>query len=364
MADPAAPRFPADRCASCGAHNACQMAARDDAEGGRPCWCAANRVGDAALRRVPEAVGPNACLCSACLTTSTAEPGDAVRWLLDAGGRPTIELRDGAQRARIATTGAQLLSWLADVGEVLWCAGAASYDWDRAVRGGIPIVFPWFGSNRADATLPAHGFARDACWRCTAIGPRARVTLTLEDDEQRRRVWPHRFRADLEVALTDGGLELRLTIENRDQDAFTFENALHSYFAVSDVHSAVVHGLENVPFVEHARQPEAAPDPTKPLRFRAETDRVFQGTPDEITLTTAALRREVRLHTRGARSAIVWNPWPEKTARLSQMLADDWRGFCCIESANVHDNAIVLPPGAQHTLHLRLTATANATPPS
>ena len=105
---------------------------------------------------------------------------------------------------------------------------------------------------------------------------------------------------------------------------------------------------------ETATAPEANWDRAAPLRFRAETDRVFHGTPDRIELRAPSLRRTVTLASQNARSAIVWNPWPAKTAKLSQMAADDWKHFCCIESANVKAHALSIAPGGSHTLDLTI----------
>jgi glucose-6-phosphate 1-epimerase len=107
---------------------------------------------------------------------------------------------------------------------------------------------------------------------------------------------------------------------------------------------------------ETASAPETGWDPRAPLHFRAETDRVFHGTPDRLELRAPTLKHTVVLHSKNARSAIVWNPWPAKTAKLSQMAADDWTKFCCIETANVKSEALELAPGATHTMTLRLQA--------
>jgi len=277
-----------------------------------------------------------------------------VHQVVDPGQRPAIQLEANGQRVLIAQTGAQVLSWHTSRGDVLWTASKPQYQPSKPVRGGIPIVFPWFGDHKSNPQLPAHGFARSLEWHVKEQGP-ARVTLRTTETDATRRLWDHAFGLELRIALDDA-LQLTMIVTNTDEESFTFEQALHTYFAVGDIHEAAVHGLEGVDFVEHAREPEGPWDPDSPIRFRAETDRVFQGCPQEISLAAPALGRTVTLQTENSRSAIVWNPWPNKTARLSQMAADDWRSFCCIESANVGDNAITLAPGQSHELTLTLRA--------
>ncbi|MGB3968883.1 MAG: D-hexose-6-phosphate mutarotase [Planctomycetota bacterium] len=278
---------------------------------------------------------------------------DGVARVQDPGGRDALRLDGPGGRILVALLGAQVLSWQGPHGEVLFTGAKADYLPGKPVRGGIPLVFPWFGDHPTDRKLPAHGFARSQTWRLAAARPGPEVVLETTDDASTHALWPHAFRLAFTVSAS-APVRLQLTIENRGSAPFRCEQALHTYFAVRDIHTASVHGLQGVPHVETAKAPEAAWDTKAPLRFRAETDRVFSGTPDRLELRAPALRRAVTLTTRGARSAIVWNPWPEKCARLSGLAADDWQRFCCIESANVKADGLTLAPGACHTLALAL----------
>ena len=343
-----------DRCPLCGGDNACAMAAA----GGEPaacetCWCRTTTVPATAIARVPEPLRGRACICQRCCHAAVGELPDGVTMCEDPGGRDAVRLAHGEQQVLIARTGAQVLSWQTAHGDVLWTASAPAYDAGKPVRGGVPVVFPWFGDHATDADKPAHGFARSRDWQLVGTAPSA-VTFALRDDDDSRALWPHAFSLELEVALTDA-LRITMRCHNPSDVTFRFEQALHTYFSVGSVHEASVHGLEGVQVTEHARRPEGAWDRQAPLRFRAETDRVFQQTPDEIRLQAPALARAVTLRSRGARSAIVWNPWLEKTASLSQMLADDWQTFCCIETANCKENAVTLAPGERHEMTLTLT---------
>lgn len=281
-------------------------------------------------------------------------PRGAVR-VQDPGGRDAVRIHgDGDSSVLVALLGAQVLSWRARGDEVLWCGGKAEYTPGKPVRGGVPIVFPWFNDHPTDKQLPAHGFARNLAWRLAAEQCHDGVVLEANDDAGTRAMWPHAFRLQLAIALT-ADLQLALSIQNTGATAFRCEEALHTYFAAGDVRTASVHGLEGVPHSETASAPEGAWHTAAPLRFRAETDRIFDGTPDRLELKAPALGRTVVLQAKNARSAIVWNPWIAKTAKLSQMAPDDWQRFCCIESANVRRHALDLAPGASHTLSLVLS---------
>ena len=147
------------------------------------------------------------------------------------------------------------------------------------------------------------------------------VTLAVRDDEQTRALWPHEFSAELEVTLRDT-LQVAMRVHNPSAETITFEQALHTYFAVGDIQTASVHGLEDVPCTEHARAPETTWDHAAPLRFRAETDRVLGRRRDHAASAGAGSRDAL---TRPQRTRRSWNPWPVKTATLSQMASDDWR---------------------------------------
>ncbi len=274
----------------------------------------------------------------------------------DSGGRDALRLHGKAGTVELSLLGAQVLSFHTEAGDVLFTGSTAEHAPGKPVRGGIPLVFPWFGDHPTDKKLPAHGFARTQTWRVVGTAPGPEVTLETTDDATTRALWPHAYRLQFTVSVATT-FSLRLRIENRGQAAFRCEEALHTYFAVGDVHSAAVHGLEGVPHTETAVAPEGAWDHGAPLRFRAETDRVFHGTPDTIELRAPALRRVVTLASRNARTAIVWTPWPTKAARLSGLGADDWQRFCCIETGNARQHALELAPGQSHTLELQLRAT-------
>lgn len=271
----------------------------------------------------------------------------------DPGRRAAIRLDAAGAHAVVACTGAQVLSWCTPHGDVLWTASRPEYVPGKPVRGGIPLVFPWFGDHAERRDLPAHGFARNLEWRVAAERPGPEVAWTAGHDATTFAMWPHAFRLELTVALATD-LTVAMTVANPGDAPFRCELALHSYFAVGDVRTAAVHGLEGLSFVEQASDGEADPDRTSAVRFRAETDRIYQGTPDTLVLRAPALHRTLRLTTQGARSAIVWNPWAAKGARLSQLAPEDWRTFCCVETANVRENAVTLAPGERHTMSLRI----------
>lgn len=252
----------------------------------------------------------------------------------------------------LCTQGAHLARWR----DVLFLSSRSRFERGQAIRGGIPLIFPWFGDDPLKLGRGAHGFARRVEWRVVESEERAsglRSRLELRDDDATRALWPHRFRAELSLDAGDE-LELALTVHNTDTTGFTFEAALHTYLAVGDVRRATLRGLEAVPFVDKLAGFREAPPSGLPLTLSGPTDRIYLAGPASLELDDPTLGRTLVLEQAGARSTVVWNPWEATAARMAD-LVDEWPKFLCVESANVGAASITLAPGANHALSLRLS---------
>ena len=275
-------------------------------------------------------------------------------------------IRHAGAELIVARQGAQLLSYRRE-GEppLLWLSEEAAYLRGGSVRGGMPICWPWFGdlqrnppSVRAMAAgaAPFHGLARVLDWQLDAVERSAadvRVGFRLAIG-QGLPGWPHRVEPHLELVLGDG-LDITLRNRNLGTEPVALSQALHTYFAVSDIRAVSVEGLQGCRYLDtiddwQQRHQLGA------LRFSGETDRIFLDVPPRIELRDAGWRRAIALQADGSRSAIVWNPWADKARRLSQCADDAWQRMLCIETANVLDDSLLLAPGEERTLCLRLVS--------
>ena len=236
---------------------------------------------------------------------------------------------------------------------VLFLSPRSVFQRGRAIRGGVPLIFPWFGPKAGDARAAQHGFARVREWQLEAAGVQSdgacSVAMSLTDDEATRAEWPHAFHARFAATA---GRELRMMLEIRSADSrdFTFEAALHTYFAVSDVRRIRVRGLENTAYLDKADGGARKPGASAPLAFTGETDRVYLDTAAACTIEDPGLNRRIVVAKSGSRSTVVWNPWEAK-ARVTADLGDDaWTGMVCIETANCGADARTLAPGGTHVL--------------
>ena len=262
----------------------------------------------------------------------------------------------GAGSLALARQGAHVYAWQPSHADrpVLFLSPRSLFRRGKAIRGGVPLCFPWFGPKADDPSAPQHGFARTSLWQPTTAETAAdgstHVTLALTDDEATRALWPHAFAARFTVTAGDR-LALALEVHNTGRTPFTFGAALHTYLAVSDVRAIVLRGLEHTRYLDKVggrtveRREGAAP-----ITFTGETDRVYLDTTAACTIEDATWNRRIHVGKSGSRSTVVWNPWSDKARALADLGEEAWPGFLCVETCNAADDTITLAPGATHTL--------------
>jgi len=248
--------------------------------------------------------------------------------------------------------GAHVTAWQpAGARPVIFTSSRAVFVPGKAIRGGVPVIFPWFGPHPTDPAQPQHGVARTAEWELDAVEQSAEgVALELS-------LSPDGFALRYRVVF---GEELRLTlaVRNTSSSAASFEEALHSYFAISDVERVTISGLEDSSFIDKTVGMQLCPPAGAPLMLSKETDQVYLNTPDGRVVHDPGWGRRIVVSTSAAASTIVWNPWPEKAAAMADLGADNWRGMVCVETGNVADNRVHLPSGATHEMMTRITVDA------
>jgi glucose-6-phosphate 1-epimerase len=277
---------------------------------------------------------------------------------LQVHGLPAVRVSSKKASGLVYLQGAQLAAWQPAGHEpVLWISENAVYAAGKAVRGGVPICFPWFGPHAEHAEFPAHGFARTRAFeyrgaRLDSAG-RTELEFVLDDDEQTRVLFPYAFTARLRVALGQS-LGLEFSVTNRDAQPFAFSEALHSYFAVSDVTRTALRGLEGARYVDKVREQAVFTEGTRELRFVAETDRVYESTAT-CTIDDQAGKRRIVIEKQNSAATVVWNPWRERAAQMSDLGAAAWPGMLCVESANVGRSRVTLAPGESHALRVAVS---------
>lgn len=251
--------------------------------------------------------------------------------------------------------GAQVLEW-APRGHrpVLFLTQAGARAQNTAIRGGIPVCFPWFGPGREPGAPFSHGFARTTTWRLVEEtgGEDRTIAYRLTSAEASDDYWPYAYEAALTARL-GRSLAVSLQVTNQDDRAFSYEAALHTYLSVGDVGRVRIEGLEGVRYVDKT-DGGAVKEQQGDLVLEGTTDRVFE-TSGPVTVVDAAGARRITVATSGATRMIVWNPWREKAAELADLAPEEWKRFVCVEAGCVLDGAVLLEPGQTHTLSTRVS---------
>jgi glucose-6-phosphate 1-epimerase len=270
-------------------------------------------------------------------------------------GYPIVIVAHPMASGRIALNGAHLMEWTPKAAKpVLFMSPDAVLEPEKAIRGGIPICWPWFGAHPTDDTKPPHGFVRNLMWSIGKVTENLTgVTLEfrLADSDASLPFWQHRFALRLEIKM-GAMLSVDLKIKNTGTSEWSMTGALHTYLCVDDVREAAVMGLDDSYYVESRLSPERI-EQSGPVYFDQEVDRLYESR-DTVRLMDRVGRRTVVVDKGGSRATVVWNPWIEKSRRLSDLPDDAYLHFVCIEAANAGHQIVRLEPGEEHTLSQRL----------
>ncbi|MDU8428539.1 D-hexose-6-phosphate mutarotase [Pseudomonas syringae pv. actinidifoliorum] len=272
-------------------------------------------------------------------------------------------IRHGEAELLVAQQGAHILSYqVAGQPPLVWLNEEAAFKKGKAIRAGMPICWPWFGNLERnpqsvqamrDSSEPAkaHGEVRALDWQLLGIGADGDALLVefvLPEAEGHLPGWPHNVALKLSIRL-DHALNVSLVSYNCGAEPVTFSQALHTYFAVSDVRQVSVEGLDGLRYIETLANWEER-EQTGDLTFTGETDRIYQDTPGVLSIVDPEWQRRIHIRSTGSKSAILWNPWIEKTGKFTDMAADGWQRMVCVETANVLEDVVTLAPDQMHVL--------------
>jgi D-hexose-6-phosphate mutarotase len=235
---------------------------------------------------------------------------------------------------------------------LLFLSSKSEFTPKKAIRGGVPICFPWFGAGKDDKAPLFHGFARTFPWKVVSTASAdntVELTLSLSSDNDTRAIWPFEFQARY-TASFGSRLQLALEISNSGSKAFEFEEALHTYFQIADIRRVQISGLDRTQYLDKTRDMKTFSQGENPVTFAEETDRIYLRTGAMCVAHDLAGGRNIVVGNRSSSTTVVWNPWSEKGNAMADMGDGEWTQMLCIETCNVKDAAITLEPGQSHTM--------------
>ena len=252
--------------------------------------------------------------------------------------------------ARLSLHGGQVVSFEPDgFDDLLWVSPITAMP-PKAIRGGVPVCWPYFGRQGQPDDAPQHGHARISRWPLTDVRREGDGSVVL------KLALPVRDGVPLELQMSvHVGRELRQSIDtlHRGDAPYRLTQALHTYFRVADATRVQVTGLDGLRYADkydgdtHVQSGAwSLHDPRDPGR----SDRIYAGTGHRFDLLDPVASRRIRLDTFGSRSLVVWNPGEAGARDIADLPEDGWRNFVCLEPANAGEDAIELEPGQRHRL--------------
>lgn len=249
----------------------------------------------------------------------------------------TLLGRDGA-RVDIAHQGAQVLSWQhASRGELLFLSKTSLLHSGKAVRGGIPVIFPQFADL---GPLSKHGFARTELWQPVATNRPELARFSLRETTATLALWPYPFLAELSVLLSETALEIELTIHNTGTHPFAFTAALHTYFAVSHIDQVSITGLQHLTYRDSVTAQECH-EPNDLLSIHGEVDRIYRNAPEQLKLADA--QNALLISKQGFADTVIWNPGQQRGATLGDLEPLGYAKMICIEAAAITEPILLFP---------------------
>jgi glucose-6-phosphate 1-epimerase len=283
-------------------------------------------------------------------------------------GLIVAEITTTAATATIYLQGAHVALWQPQGFEpVLFMSRKSDLEPGKPIRGGVPLAFPWFAldskQDRVDGKPgPSHGFARIQDWTVSfaaMAGDDLHLIFTLGPTAMSRSMGFDNFRLAFDVTI-GRSLTMRLTVANdapHDAPApLIFEEAMHTYFHVADVHEVKVTGLEPTAFIDKTDNFIVKPAAHAPLGFTGTTDRVYANTAAPLTIHDPLAKRRIVNTKTNSNTTVVFNPWRE----MPDLAGEDWQEMVCVETVNAGANKVTLAPGKAHTMEAHITVETGA----
>lgn len=266
------------------------------------------------------------------------------------GSLPFITVQNQSATALISLLGGQILSYklIDDAYDMLFLSNKSLYEDGKAIRGGIPVCWPWFGPDPKGLHRPNHGFVRNHLWSVfdtTSSATETRVSLQFSERHKAELTWKQPFTLALEFRIADT-LSLKLTTHNNSDKPFAITQAFHTYFNVADINQVEILGLENCRYFDKLDQGKEKIQPGI-VTVSEEIDRIYEDVDNYVALHDLALQRRIEIISQHCKSGVVWNPWQKPMPDLE---SDDYKRFVCVETGNIAFDLIQIPPGGEHCL--------------
>jgi len=239
----------------------------------------------------------------------------------------------------------------------LFFSDSAFFTEGKAMRGGIPICWPWFGDAPINPSHPSHGFVRNNNWQVTAVetlnNADTKVTLDFFDSDKTREIWPYQFHLSLEITVSDS-LTLNLVTRNTGNKFFSITEALHTYFNVGDISQCHILGLEKTEYLDKAEEYVPVCQ-VGAITVNEALDHIFLNKGDNLSINDPVLNRNIHITSSGNKNVVVWNPGPDGAEKMQDLKREDNKRFVCVEIANTASNSVKIEPKTEYSMFTQYT---------
>ncbi|HBV20893.1 MAG TPA: D-hexose-6-phosphate mutarotase [Nitrosomonas sp.] len=276
-----------------------------------------------------------------------------VEFTVGSGGLTMIQVNTSKAKALISIHAGQVLSYQPSGEEdVLFLSSKAYYQDGKAIKGGAPICWPWFGPDPEGKGRPGHGFVRNRLWNVLSteatLDDDIKITLGLTDTPETREIWPHAFELTQEIVVGDS-LNLTLITRNTGAELFSITQAFHTYFKVGDITQTSVMGLQDCTYIDKVDN-SAEKKQEGVVTIASEVDRIYHDVSNTMIIDDKALDRCIQILSQGNKTAVVWNPWEKISAEMADLEDADYKRLLCVETTNAASDVIAIAPGQEFRL--------------
>jgi len=275
---------------------------------------------------------------------------DQLKFIEGKGGLPVIQISSAKASALISIYAGQVLSYqpVNEPADLMFLSEKAYYQTGKAIKGGSPICWPWFGPDPEGLGRPGHGFVRNRMWKMVSTDVTTdgdvKVILGLEDSAETKNIWPYSFILTQEITVGKS-LNLELITKNTGAEAFVITQAFHTYFNIGDIGQTKVLGLEGCQYIDKVDN-SMQKQQTGAVMINSEVDRIYLDVKNLQIIEDAALKRRIHITSKGNATAVVWNPWEKIAAEMADLQDSDYQRLICVETTNAAGDVIEVKPNS------------------
>jgi glucose-6-phosphate 1-epimerase len=277
-----------------------------------------------------------------------------IKFIEGEGGLPFINISNQSATALVSLHGGQILSYkpIEEEADLLFLSSKSSYSDGKAIRGGVPVCWPWFGPDPKGLQRPNHGFVRNHLWtvlKTSSSDAETKVSLQFLESYKKEKTWRQPFALTLEITI-GASLGLKLITRNTGDKAFSITQAFHSYFHVGDVDQVYVSGLDGCDYFDKLDQgtEKSQVGALTPLE---EIDRIYTDVKNDLIINDPVFKRRIQVSSPNNETVVVWNPWVKESKKIADLKNKAYKNFICVETGNIAFDLIQIPPDSEHSLH-------------